>query len=77
MKHPHWLTHIEKLHASLCEDETLRLNEALLVSGEEGPQFILICGDTSSRDSGTWMTGESYYYTGSRCQVSLLCEILS
>ena len=71
MKLPHWLT-LEKLHASSCA-ETLRLKETLLVSGEDGPQFTLICG-TSSGDDGMWMTGESYYYTGSRSKASLLCE---
>lgn len=47
--------------------------ESTLASGEEGPQFILICG-TSSSDGGMWMTGGSYYYTGSKNKASLLCE---
>ena len=47
--------------------------EALLTSGEEGTQFSMICGNSSS-DGGMWMTGGTYGYTENRCRASLLCE---
>ena len=47
--------------------------EAPLTSGEEGTQFSMICGNSSS-DGGMWTTGGTYGYTENRCRASLLCE---